>query len=665
MFYLLLFIISRTGPQPDCCRKINVLLKQDFLSLNLPLKVADPTLVMTMRTTIQHSLSGKYIPAVITLLCLLIFCFPSCSALYDFEGIPFKIVATGEVTGDVQTFGTYGLRDPPVALEFDVPSEIQWARTYVGVWGGTPRYTGWVGLAINNGTVAKTDLFGKDDRNPNVYVTGYGVYWVAYDTTTYMRTGHNTVIATTSRTDPNNKLDGRVYAVLTVLVVKDQRGSSTRYWIAEGNENLHGEGWSGTNPTKHDEASVIFPVQDISGISTAKFSVLYLASGKGQPDYTLFNTKDLGSPVTDTKNYPKGAYDIADETSFNAGVQAPVDSRYTDMEIFDIKNLIKSGNNEVVFQRGRDLNGEGEITASGEKPEGEDYLHPVFAMLTLQKPRATASSPDLMIGEVSLKDAFEGETSAITATVQNLGTPAASPATLIFRVDDIEVARQQVPLEKSGIQQVSAPWKASAGYHTLQVEIQITGDPDTTNNIARQEAVIGSLPDLAVSISPPLVAGEPGQQQKSPPGIGIMIGALVVVGMLALRYRRPPKKFPAALRSLPAIGLILLVIAAGGAVLPSPVTASDATRSYTLPVTIKNLGGSDAGSFTVTVYLDGERVVVKNMQEGLSAGKGIIGEIPLHTTPGSHEVRVVIDEEGKVRDASRANNSAGSTYAFP
>jgi len=612
----------------------------------------------TFTTIKRHAL-------LIALACFLLLIIPYCSALYDFEGIPLKIIATGEVTGDVQTYGRYGLQDPPVTLQFDVPNQIQWARTYVAVWGGTPRYTGWVGIAVNNGTVQKTSLFGKDDKNENVYVTGYGVYWVAYDTTMQFRTGHNTVVATTSRTDPDNKLDGRIYAVITVVIVKDPKGSSTQYWIAEGNENLHGEGWSGTTPTRHDEASVTFPVSDSSGISSANFTCLYLASAKGQPDYTLFNGKDLGTVVTDTAHYPKGARDIADETSFNAGYQNPVESRYTDMEVFDVASFVKQGNNEVTFQRGRDVNGDGEITSSGEKPEGEDYIHPVFAMLTLQKPCKAASGPDLVADEVMVNDAYEGETAGITATLRNLGTTPPFPATVIFSVDGNEVAREEITVEKSGIQQVSADWKATSGHHTVQVDASIAGDTDSSNNAIKKEITVGSLPDLAVSINPPVLAGGTGQQQKSPIETGTMIGAIVIIGLLSVLGRRPPGESPIALHSLPALGLILLIITAGFAVIPSPAAAVDANRSYTLPVIIKNLGGSDAAAFTITVYIDGEKVATKSVDDGLAAGKEITGEIPVYTSPGSHVVKVVIDEEGKIRESSRANNSAGSTYAFP
>ncbi|MDO9067265.1 MAG: DUF3344 domain-containing protein [Deltaproteobacteria bacterium] len=602
---------------------------------------------------------------MLLVICFLIIAPVPCSAMYDFEGIPLKTIATGEVTGDVLTFGQYGLQDPPVTLQFDIPNQIQWARTYVAVWGGTPRYTGWAGIEVNNGTIQKTLLFGKDDKNENVYVTGYGVYWVAYDTTTQLRTGHNTVVATTSRADPNNKLDGRIYAVLTVVVVKDPRGSSTRYWIAEGNENLHGEGWSGTTPTRHEETSITFPVSDIVGISSANLTCLHLATTKGQPDYIVFNGKDLGMDVTDTAHYPKSARDIGDETSFNAGYQNPVESRYADMEVFDVAGFVKSGNNEVKFQRGRDLNGDGEITTTGEKPEGEDYIHPVFAMLTLQKPRKVASGPDLVVDVITVKDAYEGETAGITATLLNLGATPSSPATVIFSVDGKEIARKEIAVDKSGIQQVSDDWKATTGQHTIHVDASIAGDIDTSNNLAKKEISVGSLPDLAISINQPIPAGGAGQQQKSPMEVGIIIGAIVTVGLMIVFRRRPPGKLPGALHALPVLGLILLIITAGFAVIPTPASAADTTRSYTLPVIIKNLGGSDAAAFTITVYIDGEKVATKSVGDGLKAGKEIMGEIPVHTSPGSHVVKVVVDEEGRIRESSRANNSAGSTYAFP
>lgn len=586
--------------------------------------------------------------------CILII--PVCSALYDFEGLPLKVVANGEVDGDVLTFGTYGLRDPPVMLEFDVPSEIVWARTYIAVWGGTPRYTGWVGLTVNDGNARKTDLFGKDDMNANVYVTGYGVYWVTYDTTSQLVTGHNTLTATTSRTDPDNKLDGRVYTVVTVVVVKDSSGSTTRYWVAEGNENLHGEGWSGTSPTVHEEANITFSGVDPSGATSANLTTLYLASAKGQPDYTLLNGKDLGNIETDTSMYPAGARDIADETSFNAGHVSPIGSRYVDMEVFDVKNIIRTGDNRVVFQRGRDLNGDGVITASGEKPEGEDYLHPVLAMLTLKKPRAAATTPDLSIEKIVTENAYTGGTATITATVRNLGAATTEPATVIFSADGTEISSIGFTVDPSGLQQVTGSWIATTGTHSITAEVRHPKDTGSANNIARQEVTIGSLPDLSVSIGNPVQTGGDDGQQKSPSAPGLAICA-AIIGALLLVGRRPGR--PAAL------ALSLMIVLASGAILPASVAADGDTRAYTLPVTVKNIGGSDAGAFTISVYLDGEKVTVKEITDGLAAGKELVVDIPLHTNPSTHEVRVVVDEDGKVKDADRANNSAAENARFP
>jgi len=595
---------------------------------------------------------------IVIALCVLASIVPACSATYDFEGIPFSVVATGEVNGDVLAYGTYGLRDPPVSLDFDIPSEIVWARTYVGVWGGTPRYTGWVSLTVNNGSSFRTDLFGSDDKNKNVYVTGYGVYWVTYDTTNMLRKGPNTITATTSRTEENNKLDGRIYTVVTLVVVKDPLGDTTRYWIAEGNEDLHGEGWSGLNPTVHENATVTIPGVDTSGVTSANLTLLYLTSGKGQPDYTRLNGNDLGNIVTDTAQYPAGARDIADETSFNAGYVSPIDSRYVDMEVFDVRKLIRSGNNVLLFERGRDLDGDGQIIASGEKPEGEDYLHPVLAMLALKKPRAVASTPDLMAEQVTISDAFAGGNATVTATIKNLGSATADPATVFFTVDGAAIANVEIPVEKSGIQKVSCTWTATAGTHTVAAEVRHTGDANSANNIARQEVMVGALPDLAASIGDPVREGGDDSTEQSPAGGGIAICA-VVTGIFIL-FRRKPRHPVAAL-----VFAVMIVLAAGVTVLPVTVSADDPVRSYTLPVTVKNLGGSDAGPFTISVYLDGEKVTIKDVTSGLAAGKELVAEIPVHTNPATHEIRVVIDEGGKVKDANLANNSATATLRFP
>ncbi|MFA5295810.1 MAG: DUF3344 domain-containing protein [Methanoregulaceae archaeon] len=588
------------------------------------------------------------------------------SAVYDFEGIPFKTVAQGEVTGNVLVFAEYGLRNPPITLEFDVPYEIQWARTYVGVWGGTPRYTGWVQTTVNDQPFEKLMLYGQDDRTPNVYCTGYGVYWVAYDTTALCVQGHNTIVARTSLGEPENKLDGRIYGVMTVLVVKDPKGGNTQYWVFEGNENLHGEGWSGLNPTQHEEATVSIPVPDTAGLQHANLTVVYLTSTRGQPDYLQFNGQDLG-PVVSGPNYPEGARDIADERSFNAGytINGGIDGRYFDIEIFDITSLVKSGRNDVTFFRGRDLDGDGIITETGEKPEGEDYLHPVNVILTLQKPRPEATTPDLTIRQIDLKNAFEGESATIAVTIENLGIAPSSPAELKVSIDGTSISTQQVTIEKSGVQQVSVPWQTVRGTHVVRAEITMEGDSDRTNNAAEKQVTVGTLPDLSVSVDKPVRPGSGGSTAGAPlpaPLVLISLGVAAVI-FAALQHRRPPKR-PVLTRFL-SVAFIALLLSAGILTVPAPVSAADTSSSlYLLPVTVKNIGGSDAPAFSLTLYLDGEKIATKSYDTGIIAGDTIQADIPIHTLQGSHMVKIVIDEEEKVRDADRRNNVVETTFVF-
>lgn len=589
---------------------------------------------------------------------------PQGMAMYNFEGIPFETAAQGEVTGSVLVFGSYGLRDPPITSEFDVPYEIQWARTYVGVWGGTPRYTGWVQTTVNDHQFETIKLYGQDDKTPNVYCTGYGVYWVTYDTTPFCVQGHNKVVATTSKGEAENKLDGRIYAVVTVLVVKDPQSGNTQYWILNGNENLHGEGWSGLNPTEHEDTTVPVSIPDTSGLQHANLTVMYLTSTRGQPDYLQFNGQDLGQVVSGP-NYPEGARDIANEKCYDAGyVINPFDSRYFDIEIFDVTNLIRSGENDVTFFRGRDMDGDGIITEIGEKPEAEDYLHPVVVILSLEKPKLEATAPDLVIRQIEVKNAYKGVSATIAVTIENLGIAPSSPAELKVSIDGTPLSTQQVTIEKSGVQQVSVPWQTVQGTHSVKAEVTVAGDSDGTNNAAEKQVTIGSLPDLSVSVDPPSRAGSGDSSAGIPlpaPLVVLSIGVAAII-LAALQHRRPPKR-PVLVKFL-ACACIALLISAGTGMISAPASADTATTQYLLPVTVKNLGGSDAPAFSLTIYLDGERIATKSYDTGIRAGDMIKADIPIHTSPGSHQVKVVADEGEKVQDADRGNNVVETTYVF-
>ncbi|MCK4730829.1 MAG: DUF3344 domain-containing protein, partial [Methanophagales archaeon] len=137
-----------------------------------------------------------------------------------------------------------GLSFPPYTQTFDMPDgTIKWARLWVGVWGGTEKYDGWLHVKLNNHDLGRTNLLGENDANQNVYCTGHGVYWVYYDVTGEAVSGLNTATANTSRSEPRNKLDGRVYGIALAAVYEDSSKPKVEYWIADGNVNLYGKGW--------------------------------------------------------------------------------------------------------------------------------------------------------------------------------------------------------------------------------------------------------------------------------------------------------------------------------------------------------------------------------------------------------------------------------------
>jgi len=574
-------------------------------------------------------------------------------ALYDFEGLPLTVQAQGAVNGELLTFGRYGLDNPPSTLRFELPAKPQYARVYAGIWGGTEKYTGSADITVNNLRKITYTLYGDKDMNRDVYEAGHGVYWITYDATDVLKKGTNLVIVNTSKGVSGNKLDGRVYGVLVVAAVSEpERGITTQYWIADGNEDLHGEGWSGTNPTRHDETNVTFTGAALTGITSAHLTTLEIAGTRGQPDYVEFNNHILG---TGQAKNGTTVTDIGDEHSFDAEGGAGIDSRYTDAEVFNVTGLL-AGTNTVRFIRGMDLNGDGVITTTGEVPEGEDYIHPVNVILAITK-SGTVSAPDLAVAHIRIDNAFKGETATITAEIRNYGTPPNSPVTVSFIADNNEINSTQAVIPPGGIAEISIPWKATAGSFTVTARVSVTGDTQQDNNEASRQVTVGTPPDLSVSIGAPVhksnAAGA--VTTKAPMTV---IPVLVGIFMIFLFCRRRPG-------SAFSLLVLSLVLAVGVSAVVAPVVAETGVQEYVLPVLITNNGGSDAPAFTVSVYLDGEKIADKIVDKGINAYSSATVDIPVFTTPGSHELKVTVDVAGLVKDSNPANNLAQGRYDFP
>lgn len=613
------------------------------------------TRCMKMKDPIIRKNAWMSLAAYAAIFLIVLLIVPAAEAKYNFDGFPLATVAQGQVQGSVLTFQTIGLMNSPMTCEFTLPGDVEWARVYTGVWGGTPRYRGWAQVQMNDHLFDRTVLYGEDDANENVYVTGYGVYWIGYDATAWLKKGSNKVVVNTSQRDPESKIDGRVYAIYVVAAVKEPGGTVTEYWVTEGNVNLHSTGWTeGTNQNVLDDTSVKIAGVDTAG-DKATLTILELTGTQGQPDYVLLNGNDLGVTPSDASQYAAGAKDIGDEVSFDASGGKGTSSRYVDVETFDVTGKL-SAENTIEFQRGRDLNGDGEITTTGDKPEGEDYIHPVLAMITVQKAKTAATGPDLAVEGVAAVNAYDGETGQITATLRNLGTAVGS-AEVTFSVDGKTVGAKAVAVDKSGIQTVSQDWAATSGSHTLKVEAAVDGDTDTSNNAGEKAVTVGALPDLVLTMGAPTRPGATARSASPYAAIAFIAG---IGAAAALAARRPPRG-----RALPAMLSLVLLASLGLLASLYVASAADDTGLYLLPVTIKNTGGSDVPSFNLSVYIDGHKAAVKTVDQGVNAGGENKLDVPLYSTSGRHTIKVVADEAGAIREADKSNNVAEAEYDLP
>ncbi len=391
-----------------------------------------------------------------------------CLATYNFEGVPEQdelIEATsGTVKGGLYVDGGEGLKETPYVQEFNVPGDsVKWARVYVGVWGGTEDKKGTLDLTVNGKNFESVDLEGKADsgddegQNPSIYCTGHGVYWVAYDVSTNISTGPVNVEAKTE-----GGIDGRVYGIVLAAVYEDKDGEDTKYWIKEGNLNLHGKGWSGDMPSTHDEGYADFSGKiDADKYKTANLAVAYLCGSTGLEDSLYFNDEQLSDG--DNKN------DIANSKS------------YFDLKFFDVLDFLTEDDNEVKFQR-----------------DDEDYVHPVLAALTLGTGEAGSSS-DLIVSGLTLPVICAGKDNVIKANIKNIGKDSASSFQAALYADDEIVSTASVSsLASDKNKTIEFNWKpASDGQKALKVYVDYANKIKETSEVNNFNApVLAKIVDM-------------------------------------------------------------------------------------------------------------------------------------------------------------------------
>ena len=369
---------------------------------------------------------------------LLLFSLHPVLADYNPDGSPYsdqlKMAKHGIVIGGVYVDGGHELEYTPYTQDFNVPEgTVEWAKLYVGVWGGTDERTGTIDVTFNDIELETLTLEGKDDTNPDVYCSGRGVYWIGYDVTSNTTSGPLDAVVTTS-----GDIDGRVYGIVLVAVYEDPDGEEVEYWVNEGNPNLH---------ETNEEAVAEFPgTIDVDKFTLARLTAVYLAGGYGANDYLYFNDGTL----CDGDN----CNDIANSKN------------YFDFKTFDVIDHLAEDENKATFDRGV-----------------EERLHPVLAVLTLHTQEEGDS--DLTVSNVAVPTLYAGSSNTITATIENIGKDAAYSFQAALYVDDEMVSTASISsLTTDKTRDVDFSWKPDHdGEHELWVYVDHNDKKTELNEI--------------------------------------------------------------------------------------------------------------------------------------------------------------------------------------
>ena len=264
----------------------------------------------------------KEIGHVLTVV-LIISSLPVASAQYASDGFNLDTIRHDTVVGGVYVDGGHGVGTSPYTEVFeDVPSDLLFARLYVGVKGGTKEATGWVSVVFNEHDLGTISLAGLNDTNPDVYCSGNGEYWIHYDVAEYTTGGNdNTVTIATG-----GEIDGRVKGTTLVAVYSDSVETSKEYWICEGNINLNYR-------TEHDSETVSFERMFGSSddLKSATLWTMYLSGNEGVNDTLSFNSHLIAEDAADGGCIEDGAY-VWRDLCF-------------DLDSWDVTNYIQPQNN--------------------------------------------------------------------------------------------------------------------------------------------------------------------------------------------------------------------------------------------------------------------------------------------------------------------------------
>jgi len=299
----------------------------------------------------------QYIVILITVLVAIAALSLPAMADYDANGYAFPIATANNSTiyGEIYVGGGHGVEGnshlPNTYYQnFNVPSgTVEWARLYVGVWGGKETYDGHFNAIFNGQPLPPGDIWlrGVNDNNSNVWCTGHGVYWIYFDVTDNVTAGTiNNAVANTWDTIPVD-FDGRMYGIVLVAAVSNQDGPEVQYWINDGHWNLNSPG--------HNSNTTYF------------YGNVPAATDKSASLYTVYLTGNIGDADSLSFNNQLVAMDAADGCGEDEWGNSWC--YCFDVDCWDVSEHLSSSGNYATYNRG-----------------GDPYLHPVVAVLTIKDP---------------------------------------------------------------------------------------------------------------------------------------------------------------------------------------------------------------------------------------------------------------------------------------
>jgi len=123
-------------------------------------------------------------------------------------------------------------------------------------------------------------------------------------------------------------------------------------------------------------------------------------------------------------------------------------------------------------------------------------------MLTLERPRASVTGPDLMLDTIEVKDAFAGEEAAIVLTIRNLGVLPSAPVDVKVRIDAISSRPSRSRSTGAGYSRYRSPGVRRKGVTSSRARWR-SRRREPIKQPKREGGHVGTVPDLAVSIEDP------------------------------------------------------------------------------------------------------------------------------------------------------------------